>query len=129
MSKVPIISIVDDDDLVREAMQALIESLGYASEAFASAEEYLKSDRVRDTACLIVDVQMPGMTGFDLQDWLIDNCYRTPMIFISGYPAERYQGRVKESIAVGFLSKPINVGRLEEYLKKTLNGSGGPPDE
>jgi FixJ family two-component response regulator len=123
------ISIIDDDDLVREAMQALIESLGYDSEAFASAEDYVKSDRVSDTSCLIVDVQMPGMTGFDLQDWLIENSYCTPMIFMSGLSAERYKERVKETIAIGFLSKPINVGRLEEYLKKALNGSGGPPDD
>jgi FixJ family two-component response regulator len=124
MPKAAIVTIVDDDELIRESMQAFIESLGYTSEAFASAEEYIASDRARATSCLVVDVQLPGMSGFDLQDWLISNQYRTPIIFISGFYAEPLKGRMKETVAVGFLTKPVNVGLLEEYLKEALRRWG-----
>jgi FixJ family two-component response regulator len=129
MSNAQIIVIIDDDDLIRESMQSLLESLGYASETFASAEEYVRSDHVRDTACLIVDVQMPGMTGFDLQDWMISNQYCTPIIFMSGLSTAAVKVRAKATIGTGFLDKPVNVARLEEYLKRALNGSGRPPDD
>ena len=71
LKEVPLISIVDDDGFVRESTRGLIRSMGYAAETFASAEEYLRSNRAADTACLISDIQMPGMNGADLQDRLI----------------------------------------------------------
>jgi FixJ family two-component response regulator len=70
LRKVPVISIVDDDESVREATTGLIRSFGYVAAAFASAEEFLHSDRVRDTSCLISDVQMSGLSGVELQDRL-----------------------------------------------------------
>ena len=67
--------------------------MGYAAETFASAEEYLQSDRVADTACLITDIQMPGMNGADLQDRLIADGYRMPIIFITAFPTRRLRAR------------------------------------
>ena len=76
------ISIIDDDRSVREAVKSLIRSLGYEAVTFASAEEYLGADGAHDSECIITDVQMPGMTGMDLQDRLIADGYRKPIIFM-----------------------------------------------
>src|SRR3954451_21934637 len=80
---IPIISIVDDDDGVREATASLVRSLGYRASTFASADEFLKSEQVSNTSCLITDVRMPGMSGIDLQDRLIADGHRIPIIFIT----------------------------------------------
>jgi FixJ family two-component response regulator len=88
LAKVPVISIVDDDDSVREATKFLVRSLGYTAATFASAEEYLRSDLVRDTSCLITDVKMPGMSGVELQGRLIADDRRIPVIFVTGFPEE-----------------------------------------
>ena len=81
-----------------KSTRGLIRSMGYAAETFASAEEYLRSNRAADTACLISDIQMPGMNGADLQDRLIADGHRTPIIFVTafpdeGYPCARFEGR------------------------------------
>lgn len=120
MSKSALISIIDDDGAVREATKSLIRSLGYNAETFASAEEYLGSDRARDTSCLITDVQMPGMTGFDLQDRLNAEGVRTPIIFMSAFSEVR--ARAIESNSIGFLTKPLDVERLTECLNKAISG-------
>jgi len=114
------ISIVEDDASVREATRGLVRSLGYSTATFASAEEYLRSERVRDTACLITDVQMPGMSGIDLQDRLIADGRRTPIIFVTAYPEERIRVRALGAGAVGFLSKPFNDESLIECLDRAL---------
>jgi FixJ family two-component response regulator len=114
------ISIIDDDDLFREAIKCFIRSLGYDVETFASAEEYLASDHFRDTSCIITDVQMPGMTGIDLQKQLSDDRCCTPIIFISASSAEKLRVRAMEAGAVGFLSKPFNVESLSECLSRAL---------
>ena len=117
----PIISIVDDDASVREAIKRLIRSLGYNAWTFASADEFLKSEQVRDTSCVITDLHMPGLSGIDLQDILIARGHRTPIIFITAYPEEDVRARAMKAGAVGFLSKPLNhdhlVGHLENALK------------
>ncbi len=82
------ISIVDDDKSVRESANSLLRSLGYATATFASGEEFLESGCLRDTECLITDVQMPGMNGVDLQRHLLATGYRTPVIFITGEAAK-----------------------------------------
>jgi FixJ family two-component response regulator len=115
-----VISIVDDDKSVREATKALVRSLGFTAAAFASAEEYLQSERVRDTSCLILDVQMPGMNGVDLQERLIADGVRTPVIFMTAFPEDRTRARVLGAGAVGFLSKPFDDERLIECLDKAL---------
>jgi FixJ family two-component response regulator len=118
----PIISIVDDDLSVREATEALVRSLGYTAVSFASAEEYLQSGRVRDSSCLITDLQMPGMNGADLQDRLLADGYRTPVIVITGFCEEKARRRMLEAGAFGFLRKPFEDESLIRYLEKALEG-------
>src|SRR3974390_1189751 len=114
------IYIIDDDDLVREAMKSLIQSLGYDAETFASAEEYLASDCVQTASCLITDVQMPGMSGLDLHDRLIANGDRTPVIFMSGFSSDKISAHIIKSGAIGFLNKPIDRVCLIEQIDKAL---------
>jgi hypothetical protein len=82
----PMIAIVDDDKGTREALEMLVRSLGHNAFQFGSAEDFLESEKLRDTSCLITDVQMPGLTGLNLQDRLIADGHRIPIIFITGHP-------------------------------------------
>ncbi len=120
LPKDPLISIIDDDTSVREATKGFVRSMGYAAEAFASAEEYLESDRVADTACLITDIQMPAMSGADLQDRLIADGYRMPIIFVTAFPDSKMRARVLNAGACGFLTKPFSDESLIECLDKAL---------
>jgi FixJ family two-component response regulator len=117
------IAIVDDDEAVREATKALVRSLGYNALAFGSADEFLKSQQVHDTSCLITDLQMPGLSGVDLQDHLIARGHRIPIIFITGYPDENVRARAMKAGAVAFLSKPVNPDHLLGYLEKALKAA------
>ena len=114
------IAIVDDDDAVREAMKLLVRSLGYHASTFGSADEFLNSGQVDDTSCLITDVQMPGLSGVELQDRLIARGHRIPIIFITGYPDENVRTRVMKAGALAFLTKPINPHQLLDHLEKAL---------
>jgi FixJ family two-component response regulator len=114
---------VDDDEAVREAMKSLVRSLGYNASTFASADEFLKSDQVHDTSCLITDIQMPGMSGVDLQDRLIAQGHRIPIIFITGYPDENVRTRATKAGAIGFLSKPFRQDHLIGCIEKALKAS------
>jgi FixJ family two-component response regulator len=116
------ISIVDDDASVREATKGLVRSLGYVAATFASAEEYLQSERVADTSCLITDVKMSGMSGVELQDRLIAAGRRTPVIFMTAFPEESVRARALKAGAFGFLSKPFDDDDLVECLDKALKG-------
>ena len=119
-----VISIIDDDESVREATRSLVRSLGYSTAVFASAEEYLQSDSVDDSSCLITDLHMPGMSGVDLQDRLIADGHQIPMIFMTAYYEEKVRDRVLDAGAFGFLRKPFNDESLIECLDKALsNGS------
>jgi FixJ family two-component response regulator len=100
------ISIVDDDRSLREATKGLVRSFGYGADAFASAEEFLQSDRVNDSSCLILDVNMPGLSGIELQSQLIARGNRMPIIFITAVPEETTRAKAIEAGAIGFLSKP-----------------------
>lgn len=88
---------------------------------FASAEEYLQSERLSDLSCLITDLHMPGMSGTDLQDRLIADGYQIPIIFVTAYYEDRTRDRVMDAGAFGFLSKPFNDESLIECLDKALN--------
>lgn len=114
------IFIIDDDESVREAMKNLIQHLGYDTEAFASAEDCLDCGHIADAACLISDVQMPGMTGFELHRRLLADGYRIPVIFMSGHPGEARRAATMGAGAIGFLDKPIDVRRLTDCLNKAL---------
>ena len=124
MSNAVMISIVDDDVSVREATKALIRSLGYTTSTFASAEEYLQSGSVRETSCLITDLQMPGMNGVELQNRLMTDGYRTPVIFVTAFPKEKLRTRALEAGAFGFLSKPFDAEQLIECLDRALQKEG-----
>lgn len=120
MPKVPVISIVDDDESMREATSALVRSLGFSVATFASAEDFLESDHVDDTSCLITDVQMPGLSGVELQSRLIADGRDMPVIGVTAYPEESIRTRMLEAGAVGFLSKPFNDERLIDCLATAL---------
>lgn len=120
MARFGVISIIDDDPSVREATRSLIRSLGYKARVFSSAEEYLQSDQMRDSSCLITDLHMPGMSGADLQDHLIAEGHRIPIIFMTAYYEERVRARVMGAGAFGFLRKPFADESLIECLDKAL---------
>ena len=121
MMESPVISIIDDDPSVRQATDGLVRSLGYRSATFASAEDFLQSDRIDDTSCLITDVQMPGgLSGVELQSVLIARGSRVPIIFITAFPEDRIRRSVLEAGAIGFLSKPFPEAMLIERLHAAL---------
>ena len=120
MAEVPIISIVDDDASTRGATARLLRSLGFSAYAFASAKEFLSSPRLADTSCLIADVEMPGMSGLELQEHLIAHGHSTPMIFITAFPDDRVRERAMRGGAVGFLSKPFDEPRLLKCVERAL---------
>jgi FixJ family two-component response regulator len=122
MPKSPRIIIVDDDAEVREATASLIQSLGYEVDTFASAQEFLDSGRVSQSACLITDVQMPGMSGFDLRQQLIADGHRIPIIFMSGLLGENIREKALKAGVIGFLHKPVDVPLLFECIKRALKG-------
>ena len=124
MRSMALISIVDDDESIRESTKGLIRSLGYQAATFASAEEFLQSDSVDRTACLITDVQMPGLSGIDLQRGLIAQGVRMPTIFITAFPEEETRARAMKAGALGYLSKPFSEDSLLKCLDTALGGSG-----
>jgi FixJ family two-component response regulator len=120
LPKVPVISIVDDDSSMRDATSALVRSLGFTVATFASAEDFLESSRVDDTACLITDVQMPGLSGVELQSRLIAQGRNMPIIGVTAFPEESVRSQMLEAGAVGFLSKPFNDECLINCLATAL---------
>jgi FixJ family two-component response regulator len=125
LSRAAIIAIVDDDESVRAAMSSLVRSLGYQACEFASAEDFLASPR-QDTACLIADVQMPGMSGLELQDTLLAQDRCLPIIFITAFPADRIRKRAEAAGAMGFFSKPVDSQTIIRCLDAALTRGGCP---
>jgi FixJ family two-component response regulator len=121
--KKPMISIVDDDDAVRKATKTLIRSLGYRAATFPSAEEFLGSSEMQETSCLIADVQMPGLTGIELQDRLAASGHRIPIIFITAFPDDRTRDRAMRSGAISFMSKPYSEANLIVCLDRALKAA------
>jgi FixJ family two-component response regulator len=119
----PVVSIVDDDESVREATKGLVRSLGYDAAAFASAEEFLSSDRLNDTVCVVTDVQMPGLSGIELQSRLAAEGHRIPIIFITASPEERVRRRAKEAGAFGFFSKPFDKDLFIGCLSRAVSSA------
>ena len=102
------ISVVDDDASVRVATDNLLSALGYIVHTFASAEEFLRSAHFNDTSCVIADVQMPTMSGVELQALLLARGQRVPFIFITAFPDETVRARVRKSGAICLLTKPFD---------------------
>jgi FixJ family two-component response regulator len=123
MSNLYLISVVDDDNSVRESLQCLIRSFGFAVDAFASAEEFLNSYRLSDTRCLILDVRMPGMTGLELQRRLAAELREIPVIFITAHGDETARSQALKDGAVDYLFKPFReealLGAIHAALKMT----------
>ena len=116
IAKGPLVSVIDDDESVRESLPDLLRELGYSVRAFSSAEEFLGSDCVGDTRCLILDIAMPGMTGPDLQQELTVRGQRIPIVFITAQTDETVRPRLLEQGAVECLLKPFSDTALFEAL-------------
>ena len=123
-----LISIVEDDQPFRESMRKLVRSLGYTVEAFPSAADFLASPLLSATACLVADVQMPGMTGVELHRNLIEAVYAIPTIFVTAYPDEAVRNRALKNGVVCYISKPVDDEHLERCLRSALE-SGKPHEE
>jgi FixJ family two-component response regulator len=122
--KVQTIVIVDDDEDVRVATENLVRSYGLEAHAFASAEAFLQSAEVEHAACLITDVQMPGMGGIELQNTLMERGCKVPVIFITAFPEERLRRQVEAAGSLGFLSKPFDAERLMPCIEQALKAGG-----
>jgi FixJ family two-component response regulator len=101
-------------------MESLVRSLGFVAFAFESADDFLRSPRVDDSACVITDVQMPGMSGLDLQDRLIAQGNRIPIIFITAFPEQSVRSRAQAGGALALLEKPFRCGTMIELLRQAL---------
>lgn len=120
MSETLLIAVVDDDDSVRRSINRLMKSVGFRVEGFASAEDFLSSGRAQDSACLILDVQMAGMDGLQLQRHLAAVGYSIPIIFITGHNDENKQTQAIQAGAVRFLRKPIDQEDLFDGIRLAL---------
>jgi FixJ family two-component response regulator len=123
-AKRSLVAVVDDDESVRESLPDLLNELGFAVQAFSSAEDFLAAGALERTDCLIVDVAMPGMTGPELQLELIQRRLRVPIVFITAYVDEAVQKSVIQRGAVDCLFKPFTEAALMSALNAAL---GGPP--
>ena len=120
------IAVVDDYQAVRDGLERLLRSLGHAASAFASAEDFLQSDKLGATSCLITDVQMPGLSGLELHDHLIGQGFRIPTIFITGHPDDNIRARAMKAGAIAFLHKPVAVPDLIKFIEKAFAGRRTP---
>jgi len=125
MSKSALIAVVEDDQPFRESMRKLMTVLGYTVEEFSSAADFLKSPLITETACLISDVQMPGMDGIELHRHLRDTGLVIPTILVTAYPNDATRNRALKDGVVCYLSKPVDDEHLERCLRSALE-SGNP---
>ena len=123
MSQRRLISIVEDDQPFRQSMVKLLTSLGYTAEAFPSAADFLASPLLTATACLVSDVQMPGMTGVELHRHLIDAGHAIPTILVTAYPDEVVRKRALKDGVVCYLRKPVDDDHLERCLRSALESA------
>jgi FixJ family two-component response regulator len=115
-----VISIIDDDKSVREATKSLLKAYGYGAVTFASAEDFLRSDQIDHTSCLITDVQMPGLSGVELQTQLIAEGHRMPVIFMTASKGEGTRAGALKAGAIAFLTKPFAADRLIAHVNAAL---------
>ena len=120
MSNSPLISVVEDDDSVRESLRRLIRSVGFAVQAFSSAEQFLNSEEFRETRCLILDVKLPGMDGLELQRQLIANRCEIPIIFITAHGDDAARVRALGNGALEYLFKPFSEEALLNAIHMSL---------
>ena len=120
-----IVMIVDDDDSIRRAVRRLMKSFGLAVETFTSAEEFLGSERLEKTSCLILDVHMPGMDGLQLQQRLVASNHAIPIIFITAFTDDRARVQALEAGAIGYLAKPFADDELLDCIHAALKAPEG----
>jgi FixJ family two-component response regulator len=130
----PLISIIDDDESIRAALQRILASHGLVAAIFASAEQFLASDQLRQAACLIADVRMPGMSGLQLHQHLLTDGYQIPTILITGCPTEADRDAALAAGVIAYLPKPFSERALLDDVaaalsRSALNGSAGHKDE
>jgi FixJ family two-component response regulator len=121
MANLSLISVVDDDSSVRESLRCLIRSVGFGVEVFASAEDFLKSDHLHDTRCLILDVRMPGMNGLELQRKLSASHREIPVIFITAHGDGAARSQALKDGAVDYLFKPFREEALLHAIHAAMN--------
>jgi FixJ family two-component response regulator len=122
-----IVMIVDDDESVRRASRRLIKSYGFAVETFASADDFLASGRLSATACLVLDVQMPGVNGLELQSRLVAEGHQVPIIFITAFSDENARAQALKAGALGYLVKPLEEADLLGGINLVLQQQGIAP--
>jgi FixJ family two-component response regulator len=120
VSKTHIVSIVDDDESVRSSIEDLMSALGFVARTFESAEEFLNSPDRDRTACLITDLQMPGLSGQELQSHLLAKGRAPPMIFITSFPEKGVRYRVMANGALAFLEKPLDCQMLAGLVQEVM---------
>ena len=126
----PVVCIVDDDESVRKALSRLVESMGMKAEAFASPADFLNRAVEEQIACLLLDIQLPGMDGFELRDRTVEAGVDSPVIFITAHPDDRTRTRAKKAEAVAYLEKPFTdealLDAIETALDRLIDGRGRP---
>src|SRR6266852_1508136 len=123
MPRVPLIAIVDDDDSLRNSLDDLLRSVGFRAHGFSSAEAFLRSQHVHETACLILDVRLPGMNGLALQRQIVAANWRIPIIFVTAYADDDARARALAAGAVAFLYKPCREEDLLNAIDAALKHS------
>src|SRR5262245_26411596 len=127
----PLVAIVDDDESVRHSTSRLVRSFGYRAQAFRSGEEFLSSGAALETACLLLDVRMPGMDGLELQRRLAERGERIPIVFLTAQASDDEERRARSAGAMEFLRKPVGQASLRRALENALpprGGARGEPD-
>ena len=128
MKKV-LVSVVDDDQFCRESMCRLMRSLGHTADVFSSAAEFLASPRLAETACLIADIQMPAMTGLELNRRLIETDHAIPTILVTAFPNDADRARALNDGVVGYLRKPVDDEHLTQCVREALRSAGSHEEE
>jgi FixJ family two-component response regulator len=123
-NKQPFIAIVDDDESVREAVKGLVRSIGLSAEAFASAEDFLRSPHLSRAACLVTDLNMPGMSGLDLHCHLTMVRKSIPTVLITAYPTDSVRARALSAGVICYLAKPFSEDDLLDCVRSALDGGG-----
>jgi FixJ family two-component response regulator len=116
----PLVSIVDDDQSVREGIVDLVRAMGFDAAEYDRAEQFLQSGRIASTACLISDMRMPGMTGLELHEQLVASGKIIPTIVITAFPEDVDRARALQSGVICYLAKPFDNGRLAKCIKSAL---------
>jgi len=120
MPRVPLIAIVDDDDSLRNSLDNLLRSVGFRAQGFSSAEAFLHANQAPETACLILDVRLPGMNGLALQRQIVAANWRIPIIFVTAYADDDARARALAAGAVAFLYKPYREEDLLNAIEAAL---------